>query len=75
VTAGRWLCHQCGNRFNVPNYFLVKAPSSLEPRDDDDDPSLPRGQVVINKCPICGSDNLAGAANPDPFTPKAVKRK
>ncbi len=56
MTAGRWLCQNCGHRFAEPVHFFYD-------------------QVIKYKCPSCGSGNLVGAANSDPFTPKQVKRK
>ena len=74
MSAGRWLCNQCGQRFATPDYSIIETVLPLTGITSDDDPSLPRGQVVKYKCPSCGSDKLVGAANPDPFTPKKVKR-
>ena len=71
--SGRWLCHGCGERFAVPAYSLVTTALPLKGIISDDDPSLPHGQVVKYHCPTCGSGNLAGVANPDPFTPIKVK--
>ncbi len=61
----RWLCHQCGERFNV----------AVNEARVDHDPSLPPGQAIKYKCPYCGSDKLAGAANSDPFKPKIATFK
>lgn len=71
---GRWLCHNCAERFDTPNYSIVTATLPETGITSGDDPSLPRGQVVKYKCPKCGSDKLGGAANSHPFTPKQVTR-
>ena len=71
MSPARWLCHGCGERFAVPAYSI--SPATLPLKASDDDPSLPRGQVIKYYCPKCGSNNLAGAANPDPLTPIKVK--
>ncbi len=73
MTAGRWLCNACGLRFSTPDLSLIEAPLPLVKHEDD--PSLPRSQVVKYFCPTCGSDQLAGAAHSsDPFMPKPATR-
>jgi len=74
VKLARWFCHDCTFRFHDPDYSLVNVKLPLTGIISDDDPSLPRGQVIKYKCPHCGSSNLGGAANSDPFTPIKVKR-
>lgn len=69
----RWLCNSCGHKFNEPDFTIETATLPLVAKGAGEDPSLARGQVVKNKCPSCGSGNLAGSANPDPFTPTKVK--
>ncbi len=68
--SGRWLCNKCGRRFATPDYSIIEAKLPLKGAITDTDPSLPHGQVVKYHCPTCGSGNLVGAANSDPFTPK-----
>ena len=74
MNGGRWLCHGCGHRSAEPAFSLVTVELPLTGMISDDDPSLPHGQVVKYKCPSCGSDKLAGAANSNPFAPKVVKK-
>ncbi len=71
--SGRWLCNKCGRRFATPDYSIVEARLPL--KVEDDDPSLPHGQVVKYHCPTCGSGDLVGAANSDPLTPIQARRK
>jgi len=75
VSVGRWLCNKCGRRFREPDYSLVDYRLQADEMISDDDPTLPPGQVIKYQCPTCGSGDLVGSANPDPFTPKKVKRK
>jgi ribosomal protein L37AE/L43A len=66
--APRWRCHDCDARFATPSFS--EGPKTW----DDDLKKVVRFRESLLLCPECLSTNLAGSANPAPFTPIQVVR-